>query len=338
MKTFSSYTKKGMTLRNRIVMPPMCMYSAEQDGKVTEFHKIHYTARSVGGVGLIIVEATGISPEGRISDRDLGLWDDSHIEGMAGMVESIKKHGSAAAIQLGHGGRKYEGQAKVPVAPSPIPFSEKSRVPHELSTEEIKTVVRQFAEAAERAHKAGFDAVEIHAAHGYLLNEFLSPITNVREDAYGGSVENRTRILKEVLEALHEVWPEDKPVLLRVSASDQVEGGNMGRDMVEIINQVKHLVDIVHVSSGGLTPEAVKSYPGYQVNLSSLIKEECQVDTVAVGLITIIEMVEEIVGNGRGDLVALGRELLRNPHYVLLGAFRHGIDISYPVQYERAFK
>lgn len=318
-------------------MPPMDMYSANESGIVNKFHYNHYTTRAIGGVGFIIVESTAVTPNGRISDNDLGIWNDEHIDGLSNIVSSVKKYGASIAIQLNHGGRKYVGNSGNVLAPSAIAFDENSKTPKELTKNEIKEIISAFKSAAIRAHKAGFDAIEIHGAHGYLIDEFLSPLSNLRTDEYGGNTENRTRFLKEILEAVTEVWPKEKAISLRVSAEDYKAGGMTGDEMVKIINIVKPYIDIVHVSSGGLVPADIKAYPGYQIKLAELIKIHCKIPTIAVGLITDVNMVEEILSNERADLVALGRELLRNPYWVLNAAKTKGIDIKFPVQYKRAF-
>lgn len=335
MNAFESYQLKNLVLKNKIVMPPMCMYSADETGQVNDFHLNHYTTRAVGGVGLIIVESTGVTPNGRISDQDLGIWSDAQLPGLQKLVQSIKKYGTKIAIQLNHAGRKYTGTSGTLVAPSSLKFDENGLQPKALSQDEIHTIVNSFREAAKRADEAGFDAIEIHGAHGYLVHQFLSPLSNTREDEYGGSLENRTRFVKEILQAVSDVWPEGKPILLRVSASDYVKGGITVEDMVKIINQVKRYLYMVHVSSGGLVHADIKTYPGYQINFANTIKTECNIPTIAVGLITEINMVEEILSNGRADLVAMGRELLRNPYFALREAKNEKISI--PKQYERAF-
>lgn len=338
MKTFESYNLKNINLKNRVVMPPMCMYSSNGTGMANDFYYNHYVTRAVGGVGLIIVESTGVTENGRISDLDLGLWDDKHIDGLKNIVDGVKSYGSRIAIQLNHAGRKYEGNSGQVVSASDVKFDENSVLPKELTKDEIKEIVSKFQEAALRADKAGFDAVELHGAHGYLIHQFLSPLSNKRNDEYGGNVENRTRFLKEILEAVTEVWPKEKAIFLRVSASDYKDGGITVDDMVEIVNIIKEYIDIVHVSSGGLIPARINTYPGYQVNLSNTIREKCNIPTIAVGLITDINMAEEIISNGRADLVAFGRELLRNPYLVLNEARLRNIDIKYPEQYKLAFR
>lgn len=338
MKVYKNYVLKNVNLKNRIVMPPMCVYSADEEGKVNEFHYNHYITRAIGGVGFIIVESTGIAENGRTTDNDLGIWDDGQIEGLKKLADGVKKYGSKIAIQLNHGGRKYTGIAGEAVAPSAIKFDEKSTLPKELTKDKIKEIVISFKEAAIRADKAGFDAIEIHGAHGYLIHQFLSPLSNLRVDEYGGNIKNRTRFLKEVLQAVTEVWPKAKPILLRISAFDYKDGGINLSDMIEIINDVKDYIDMVHVSTGGLIKAEINTYPGYQVNFSSEIKTKCNIPTIAVGLITDINMAEEIVSNDRADLVAFGREILRNPYFALNEAKNNDLDIDYPVQYKVAFK
>lgn len=337
MNILKNYTLKNTNLKNRTVMAPMCMYSSDENGMTNDFHYNHYVTRAIGGVGLIILESTGVVKNGRTTDNDLGIWDDKHIDGLKKIVDCVKKHGSKIAIQLNHGGRKYIGAGQA-VAPSAVKFDEKSLLPKELVKDEIKEIVLKFKEAAKRADKAGFDAIEIHGAHGYLIHQFLSPLSNLREDEYGGDIKNRTRFLKEVLKAVTEVWPKEKSILLRVSAYDYKDGGITLNDMVEIINEIKEYIDIVHVSTGGLIPTEINTYPGYQINFSNAIKTKCDIPTIAVGLITDFNMAEEIISNDRADLVAFGRELLRNPYFILNEAKIKNLDIDYPEQYKGAFK
>lgn len=335
-RLFSSFKIKDLELKNRIVMAPMCMDSAV-DGYVNQWHHIHYSTRAIGGVGLIILEATGIEPGGRITDKDLGIWDDSQIEGLKEIVDSCHQYGSKIGIQINHGGRKSEVLTSPIIAPSAIAFNETYRVPTEMTKEDIKTTVTKFKEAAERSLKAGFDLIELHGAHGYLISQFLSPITNKREDEYGGSLENRVRFLKEVIEEVKTVWPESKPLLLRVSAEDYVEGGNTGEIMAKLINLVKDYgIDMVDVSTGGVAPAKISTYPGYQIKQSEIIKETCSIPTIAGGLITSPDMAEEVLCNNRADLVFLGRELLRNPYWTLQAAKALDEDITWPIQYERS--
>ncbi len=336
-KLFESIKIKDMELKNRIVMPPMCMYSTDDNGHANDWHYIHYATRAIGGTGLIIVEATAVEKRGRISNRDLGIWDDSHVEGLSKIVGLSKKYGAKIAIQLAHAGRKCEVETENIIAPSPIAYNEKYKTPIEMTKEDIKTVIKAFKEGARRALSAGFDAIEIHAAHGYLINEFLSPLSNKRNDEYGGSLENRTRFLKEIIREVRKVWPENKPLIVRVSAEDYVEEGNHPEDLAEMINLVKEEgVDLIDVSSGAVVPAPIKAYPGYQVKFAEVIKDKTGLPVIAGGLISEPEMAEEIIANNRADLVFLGRELLRNPYWPLQAAkkLRHNID--WPVQYERS--
>jgi NADPH2 dehydrogenase len=317
MKTFRPYTLKNITLKNRVVMPPMCMNMGEE-GKPTDFHFIHYGNAAMGEIGLIIVEATGVTTEARILEKDLGLWNDDQIKGHKEIVRLTKKFGSHVGIQLGHAGRKCGIESLTPLAPSPLAFSDRYGVPKEMSLSDIKSVQVAFQDSARRSIEAGYEMIELHGAHGYLIHQFLSPISNKREDDYGGSLENRVRFLKEIINLVKQVIPEDFPLTLRVSASDHKESGIDAEEMVKIINLVKEDLDLVHVSSGGLDKDQeVETYPGYQVKLSEIIKEKCQVDTIAVGLITGLGQVEEILQNDRADLVAMGRVLLRDPFIVV---------------------
>ncbi|WP_306488298.1 NADPH dehydrogenase NamA [Agathobaculum sp.] len=339
MKLFTPYTLKNLQLRNHIVMPPMCMYSAGTDGMPTDFHFTHYTSRAVGGVGLIIMEATAVIPCGRISDHCLGLWNDRQAEALAPIVAACRKQGAAMAIQLNHAGRKCEADEPVVYAPSAIPFDEKSPMPREMTRADIQDTVQAFRAAAARAAAAGFDIVEIHAAHGYLLSEFLSPLTNIRTDEYGGSTENRTRLLKEVLEAVHEVWPAERPVLLRVSAEDYEPDGMHPEEMARILKIVKPYVDMVDISTGGVVPTPPPAlYPGYQLKAAEYIRQQVGLPTIAVGLLTDPHHVEEILCGGRADLTALGRALLRDPYWVLHAARELDLDYPWPEQYLRGFK
>lgn len=317
MLMFKELTIKELKLKNRIVMPPMCMYSSDATGRVMDFHKVHYTSRAVGGAGLIIMEATAVARNGRISDHDLGIWDDSQIEGLSEVVHMIHAAGSAVGIQLGHAGRKCDSDDAETVAPSPLAFNEEYRVPHALSKDGIRQVTAAFKKASERALQAGFDTIEVHGAHGYLIHEFLSPLSNRRTDEYGGPVENRVRFLQDILAAIRTVWPVEKPIQLRLSATDYLPGGLTLEETIQIVNRVKSQVDVFHISSGGLLNAPLQTYPGYQVRLAETIKTACAVPTIAVGLITRPEQVEEILGNQRADLVALGRELLRNPYWTI---------------------
>jgi len=336
MKLFDEYQIKDLGLRNRIVMPPMCMYLSK-GGLVSPDHVVHYVTRAVGGVGLIIVEATAVSMEGRIEPGDLGIWNDEQGAAFAPLVDQCHQYGAKMAVQLAHAGRKgFDATSRV--APSSIPYNSDFSPVHELSEQQIMQKVDAFKAAALRAVRAGFDMVEVHAAHGYLIHEFLSPLTNQRKDGFGGSLENRVRFLRLILEGIRAVVPSGFPLCVRVSASDYADGGIDVHEMVRIIDQVKNCLDIVHVSSGGLLENPVKSYPGYQVEFSRIIKEQCGVPTIAVGLIDNADLADEILENGRANLVAMGRALLRDPYWVLRAAHQNGNDTYIPKMYERGFK
>lgn len=334
---FEPLTLKNVTLKNRIVMSPMCMYSAvNQKGFLEDFHFTHYTSRAVGQVGLIILEATAVSPEGRISNQDLGIWSDAHVEKLAKLVKQIQSYGAKTGIQLAHAGRKSQAEGDN-LAPSAIAFDEKSPIPKEMTKEEIKKTVENFAAGAKRAKEAGFDLIEIHAAHGYLINEFLSPLTNKRDDEYGGTLENRYRFLKEVIQAVKPIW--EGPLFVRVSANDYHPDGLTIKDYVRIAKWLKEDgVDLIDVSSGGVVPAAIDVYPGYQVSYAEKIKQEAQIATGAVGMITSGIQAEEILKNHRADLIFLARELLRNPYWPYHAALELNTTIEAPVQYERGWK
>lgn len=329
---------KNLNLKNKIVMAPMCMYQSNEYGLVNDFHKTHYGARAIGGVGLIIMEATAVDSGGKISQKDLGIWNKGHINGLRSVVEEVHSYGSKIGIQLNHAGRKAEvKEDEELVSASSIAFNELSKVPRKLSKLEINEIIMRFREGAIRASDAGFDVLEIHAAHGYLIHQFLSPLSNKRTDAYGGSVENRSRFLKEVLTEVKKVWPPNKAILLRVSADDYVEGGIDIEDMIQIINNVKPFIDMVHVSTGGIIETDMPTYSGYQIGHGEAIKKECDIPVIGVGLINSIEQIEEILAEERVDLVALGRGLLRDPNFVLNEAFRSDFIYEVPKSYERAY-
>lgn len=332
---FSSVTVKDAIFQNRVVMPPMCMYKADNDGVVTDWHVIHYATRAVGQAGLVIVEATGVEPRGRISNRDLGIWDDAHIAGLRRIVHSIHSQGGKVGIQLAHAGRKSEAVDSIPVAPSAIPFNEHYRTPLVLENKEIQGIVGSFADAARRAVAAGFDMIEIHAAHGYLLNEFLSPLTNARTDEYGGSPKNRARILREVLSAVKQAVTSSMLVSLRVSADEYHVGGNTPEAVADLVNVVKDEgVDVVHVSSGGVVDVAPRAYPGYQIPFALTIKEKTGLPVIGGGLITQPIQAEQIIKAGV-DFIFLGRELLRNPYWTLQAAYALQQDMVWPEPYVR---
>lgn len=335
---FEEFSLKSLTLKNRIVMPPMCMYSAEADGKANDWHFIHYTSRAVGQVGLIIVEATGIEPGGRISANDLGLWEDAQIDPLRRIVAAVHERGSKIAIQLNHAGRKSEVPGMQPVAPSPLPFNQKYEVPRELTKKEIATIVENFQAAVKRAVQVGFDAIEIHAAHGYLINQFLSPLTNCRTDEYGGSLENRTRLLQQVAEAARRVMPQDMPLFVRVSAHEYEADGNTPEVVSAMLNIAKDKgIDLVHVSSGAVTPTPPAVYPSYQIAYALTVKEKTGLPVIGGGLITEALQAEQVIKAGV-DLVFLGRELLRAPYWPLQAAHSLQTESSWPQPYVRAKK
>lgn len=335
-KLFSPLTIKDVTLKNRIVMSPMCMYSCEkEDGMVNNWHLTHYTSRAVGQVGLIIVEATAVTPQGRISPRDLGIWSDEHRSGLQQLVEMVHEQGAKIGIQLAHAGRKAELDGPI-IAPSAISFSENMKRPEEMTIKQIQDTVQAFKEGARRAKEAGFDIIELHGAHGYLINEFLSPLSNHRKDEYGGSMEKRYRFLKEIIEAVKEVW--SGPLFVRISANDYHEEGYEPADYAIMASWMKEQgVDLVDCSSGAVVRAKIDVYPGYQVPYAELIKKEANVLTGAVGLITSGIQAEEILKNERADLIFLARELLRDPYWPRTAAKELGVNLTPPKQYERGW-
>ncbi len=342
---FDPFTLRSLSLRNRIVMSPMCMYSAGEDAVATDFHLVHLGARAMGGVGLIVTEATAVESRGRISARDLGLYADRHVAPLARITSFAHSFGAMICTQLAHAGRKAWSQTKgqgpdQAVGPGPLPFDSDWLAPQALSSSDIETIVTAFAAAAVRAHAAGFDAVEIHGAHGYLIHEFLSPISNQRRDAYGGSLDNRMRFLLRVVDAVRALWPAEKPMLVRLSCTDWVEGGLAIDDVVQVAQALKERqVDLIDCSTGGNAARPVIPLgPGYQVAFSERIRREIGIPTGAVGLISTPELANEIIHNGRADVVFLGRELLRDPHWPLHAARRLGVDAAWPAQYLRARK
>jgi 2,4-dienoyl-CoA reductase-like NADH-dependent reductase (Old Yellow Enzyme family) len=360
---FEPLKLRDLTIPNRVWMPPMCQYSAAMEGPgqgvPTDWHLAHLGSRAAGGAGLIIVEATAVSPEGRISPADLGLWNERQQEAFGRITRFVTEQGAVPGIQLAHAGRKastglpWRGGGPVgpddhgwrPVAPSPIPFDEGYPVPEELSEAEIRRLVDAFAAAARRALAAGFTVVEIHGAHGYLIHEFLSPFSNRRTDAYGGTFENRARLALEVADAVRAVWPDELPVFFRISATDWLsenpedprEGWTAG-DTVRLAKELlAHGVDLLDVSTGGNVPGArIPLEPGYQVPFAARVKAETDIAASAVGLITEPRHAEEIVASGQADAVMLGRELLRNPYWPNDAAGELGARGRWPVQYHRA--
>ncbi|MFD4228713.1 NADH:flavin oxidoreductase/NADH oxidase [Streptomyces sp. NPDC058545] len=360
---FEPCTLRSLVIPNRVWMAPMCQYSAEavgpNAGVATDWHFAHLAARAVGGTGLILTEATAVSPEGRISPADLGIWNDTQVAALRRITTFIKGQGSVAGIQLAHAGRKASTAAPwlgggpvgpdehgwQPVAPSPLPFDEGHPVPHELTVDEIHGVVDQFREAARRALDAGFEVAEVHGAHGYLVGQFLSPHSNRRTDEYGGSFDNRVRFALQVVDAVREVWPEDLPVFFRISATDWLtendEDDREGWTVDETVRLAKELqahgVDLLDVSSGGNAPNArITTGPGFQVPFAARVREETSLRVAAVGLITEPQQAEKIVADGQADAVLLGRELLRSPSWAQHAARELGGEVHKPAQYLRA--
>ncbi len=349
---FTLFSLRDISFRNRIGVSPMCQYSAE-DGFLNDWHLVHLGSRAVGGAGLVIMEATAVEACGRISPRDTGIWKDEHVEPLARLTHFLRRHGAVAAIQLAHAGRKAstrppsEGTGVIPiaeggwqtVAPSPLPFLPEDPAPHELTVAEIHAIAGAFRAAAARALRAGFQALEIHAAHGYLLHQFLSPLSNRRADNYGGPFENRIRLILEVVDQVRAVWPEELPLLLRISASDWVEGGWDIEQSVELARSVQSRgVDLIDCSSGGASPlQKIPLAPGYQVPFAERIRREARIATAAVGLITTPQQANEIVASGKADMVLLAREFLRDPYFPLHAAQALGAACDAPLQYARAF-
>lgn len=350
-RLLSPITIKNITLKNRITISPMCQYSAV-DGFANDWHLVHYGSRAVGGAALILQEATAVSPEGRISPGDLGLYKDEHIERLKDITSFVRQHGAVAGVQLAHAGRKagcavpLNGGKQLKkdeggwttVAPSAIPFNTEEEAPQALDLAGIQKVVGDFKTAAERALATGFQVVEIHAAHGYLIHQFLSPLSNQRTDAYGGSFENRIRLLCEVVNSVKSVWPEDLPLFVRISATDWAEEGWNVDEAVKLAEILKELgVDLIDCSSGGLVPTAtIPLGPGYQVAFAERIKHEAGILTGAVGLITEAKQGEDILSKGSADLILIARASLRDPHFALHAAQSLEDDIEWPLQYSRA--
>lgn len=344
---YTSIKFRNIELKNRWVMSPMCMYSCE-NGLANDFHFVHYGSRAQGGTGLIMVEATGVEPKGRITNHCMGIWNDEQAEKLQKIVDFV--HGnsdSKIGIQLAHSGRKgstwnnkqislEEGWETV--APSPVPYQPGERVPHELSVEEIKNQIDNFKKAAKRAVKAGFDVIEIHAAHGYLVHQFLSPLSNIRTDEYGGSFENRIKFLIEIVDAVNEELNDNVALFVRISGTEYAENGWNINDSVKLAEILKnHHVDLVDVSSGGNIHGAkISVFDGYQVPFSSAVREQANVKTGAVGLITNVKQAEEILQNGEADLIFVAREILRNPYLAVQGSFDMKEDCFFPHQYMRA--
>lgn len=349
----SPLTIRGVNFRNRIGLSPMCQYCAEE-GFANDWHLVHLGSRAVGGAALVMVEATAVTRDGRISPGDMGIWDDRHIEPLSRIAQFILSQGSIPGIQLAHSGRK--GSCEVPwkggeklkpgkggwqtIAPSAVPFNDTDSIPKELNEAEIEEIAKAFQIATKRALKAGFQVIEIHSAHGYLLHEFLSPLSNKRKDQYGGDIENRMRLPLSIAESLRKLIPEELPLFTRISASDWVEGGWDIQHSVLLCKRLKEIgVDLIDVSSGGMVPKArIPVGKGYQVPFAKEIRDQAGILTAAVGLITEVQHANEIITQGNADLVFLGREFLREPYWVQKASLELGKESSWPIQYGYAVK
>ena len=350
---FQPLTIRSVTLRNRIGVSPMCQYSAE-DGVANDWHFVHYGSRAVGGAGLVIVEATGVAPEGRITPGCMGLWSEKHIEPLARIAALVKSHGAVAGIQIAHAGRKasaalpWNGGAHLSdanggwttIAPSAIPFGgDLTKVPHAMTEADIQRVQNDFVATAKRALNAGFNWLELHSAHGYLFNEFLSPLSNQRTDKYGGSFANRIRLLRDTTRAVRQVWPDHLPLAVRISAIDWMDGGWQIEDSIALAKLLKaEGVDLMDCSSGGLVPDAkIKVEPGYQVPFAEKIRHGANIATAAVGFITEPKQADDIVRTGQADIVLLARQFLRDPYWPAHAARTLNHKITPPNQYARAW-
>ncbi len=348
---FDPLQLRDVLLANRIGIPPMCQYSAP-DSLASDWHFVHYGSRAVGGAALMIIEATAVAPVGRISGFDLGLWDDQQIAPLSRIERFAAAHGCVAAIQLAHAGRKAsvaagglgtrtlredEGGWKL-IAPSAVAFGDDYALPREMTLADIGDVIAQFVASARRARAAGFRLIELHGAHGYLLHQFLSPLANQRSDAYGGSFENRTRLIREVVTAVRAEWPANLPLFVRLSATDWVEGGWDIEQTVAVCRELRKLgVDLINVSTGGIIPTAkIPVGPGFQTEFAERIRRDAAIPTAAVGLITSPVQADHIVRSGQADLVRVGREILRSPYWPLAAAQALGQATPWPVQYLRA--
>ena len=349
---FEPLTIRDVTFRNRIFVSPMCEYSSS-DGFANDWHLVHLGSRAVGGAGLVLTEANAVTADGRISPDDLGIWKDEHVEFLSRITRFVKQQGAAAGTQLAHAGRKAStaapwkgGQPLSPeqggwtpiYGPSAIPFSDGYQVPTSMSVDDIRGVVQAFRSAATRALQAGFEVIEIHAAHGYLLHEFLSPLSNKRNDQYGGSFGNRIRMLWEVCSAVRQAWPERLPLFVRISSTDWMDGGWTIEDSVALAHEVKKAgVDLIDCSSGGNVAKVrIPVGPGYQTEFAERIRREAGTLTAAVGMITSPQQADTILRSGQADAVLLAREFLRQPYWPLQAAKELGQDVAWPKQYERA--
>jgi 2,4-dienoyl-CoA reductase-like NADH-dependent reductase (Old Yellow Enzyme family) len=350
-KLFSSIKIRGVELKNRIAVSPMCQYSS-REGLPSDWHLVHLGSRAVGGAALVIMEATAVSPEGRISPDDAGIWSAKHAEAYKRITSFIKEQNSVPAVQLAHAGRKastfspWKGTGAVPlneggwttVAPSPVRFADNYPLPKEMSKQDIQNFIDQFKSAAERSIEAGFQIIELHMAHGYLIHEFLSPLSNLRKDEYGGSLENRCRLAIEVARNVRNVIPEEMPLLARISSTDWAENGWDISQSVRLAEWLKDLgVDLIDCSSGGnIAKASIPLGPGYQIPFSEEIRKKVKILTAGVGLITSPEQAENIIRTGQADLVVLAREMLRNPYWPLFASEKLKADIEWPKQYLRS--
>jgi 2,4-dienoyl-CoA reductase-like NADH-dependent reductase (Old Yellow Enzyme family) len=351
MKLFSTFQLRQKQFKNRIFVSPMCQYSSE-DGMPNDWHLVHLGSRAVGGAALVMVEATAVSPEGRISPWDSGIWSDEHVNGFRRITTFVKTQGSVPGIQLAHAGRKastdvpWRGDKPLtpeqggwrPMAPSHLPFREDSPVPAEITPREMEEVISQFQTGAERSLRAGFEVLELHMAHGYLLHEFLSPLSNHRKDDFGGPLERRERFPLKVAEKVRKVWPETLPLFVRISCTDWVEGGWDLEQSLDFCRRLKELgVDLIDCSSGGVVPDAaIPAGPGYQTPFAAAIRREVGIPTGTVGFITDPVQAEQIVATGQADAVIIAREMLRHPYWPLHAARALKVDIPWPNQYRRA--
>lgn len=348
---FQPLQVRGIVLKNRIVVSPMCQYSSD-DGFANDWHLVHLGSRAIGGAGLIILEASAVTPEGRISPSDLGIWKDEHIPFLKRITEFIETHGTVPGIQLAHAGRKASrhvpwkgGAALKPeegawqtLAPSSIAFQPGEAQPVAMTKADIHNLVNNFKAATVRALKAGFKLIEIHAAHGYLINEFLSPLSNDRSDEYGGSFDNRIRVLLEIVRAVRQSWPDEHPLFVRISATEWVDGGWTIDDSVKLANILKNEnIDLIDCSSGGNSAhQKIQAGPLYQVPFAERIKKETEMRTAAVGLITTAQQAEDILANEQADLIVLARQMLRDPYFPMHAAKELNVEVPWPSQYDRA--
>lgn len=331
---FEKKVIKNIASQNRIVVPPMCSYQA-QNGEINPFHHAHYGAMALGKPGLIIVEATGVTPEGRISEYDLGLYNQTQAEKMKNFVDEVKRYETPLAIQISHAGRKSTINDEVKYAPSSLRFDETLRTPQTMSKDDIARIVAAFAQSAKYANDAGFDALEIHGAHGYLIHQFLSPLTNVREDEYGGTYRSRLKFLREVLSAVKSEWPSEKALILRISADDYHADGNQLNDYKEMMVAIKKEIDILDVSTGGLVPVVPHVYPGYQLKHAQVLREATQLPVIAAGLLHEYDLAQYALESGQTDFVAMGRAMLSNPHLPIALARKSGQRLNQSRPYNK---